>query len=70
MCAAGLPRNCEFDSASDTCDLIQDGDDQDDWMMIFDRTPSDDTGPETGYQASRGFIYYEATNKVTGDKAR
>ena len=45
---ATLPWSCNFgDSSSDSdlCGMIQDTDDNFDWMMLDESTPSEGTGP-------------------------
>ncbi|ELT98074.1 hypothetical protein CAPTEDRAFT_223844 [Capitella teleta] len=68
-----LPLTCNFDSKDAYCGISQgvdDVDDEYDWAILTDATPSTDTGPTRGYAGSNGYIYAEATSQSTGDNAR
>ena len=65
---------CNFEGGSDQdagsmCGMTQSTQDQLDWTLTRDPTPSGDTGPDAAYDGSY-YIFVEASYRADGDKAR
>ncbi len=65
-----LPYECTFEV--DTCGLRQRTEDNFDWLLRSEgSTTTDQTGPTSGYQNSRYYMFIEASSpRVPGDRAQ
>ena len=58
---------CNFDAGF--CDWTQDADDNFDWTLTSEVTPTSNTGPDTGAGGEGAFMFIEANDQAEGNIA-